>query len=741
MTNTNGLVSIAIGTGSKVDGDFTAIDWSKAPYFVKTETDVTGGSNYSLTGVSQLMSVPYALYAANSQPGPKGEPGAVGPQGLPGKDGVEGKEGPIGPKGDTGAVGPQGLVGKDGVDGKEGLMGPKGDTGAVGSQGLAGKDGVDGKEGLMGPKGDVGAVGPQGLSGKDGVDGKNGVDGKDGIQGLIGPKGDKGDQGIPGKDGLDGKNGVDGKDGATGPIGPKGDTGAVGPQGIPGKDGAIGPKGETGNGFKNGANPGEIMYWNGNEWVSVNAGKNGQSLIFCDGKPIWVSGGVCPELGTIQSLLCNQVSNLSIIADFGYIYGNSNPSLTGNINGQLAYEGGNGKIYYDRIYTSTGVTGVTLIITTGGQFANGSGALNYSISGNPASSGTASFEINIGGRTCTLNFNVQVTNVYTEPPVTYTNPTLELKCNETSVSANLQLNQVATGNVQIPYAVISYADCQGSVSITELNVSSYGVEGLSLRLDALSLACQAQPSSLNLSISGTPTSVGTANFDLIIAGQNCKVSVQVADNSSQQPTSGYGPNITDVENNTYKTVYIGTQQWMGENLKVSKYSDGTTIPNFTENTQWENSTTGAWAYYNNDVANNAKYGKLYNWSAASSITNGNKNVCPTGWHVPTDDEWTVLMDYLGGSSVAGGKLKEAGTSSWNSPNTDATNTSLFTGLPGGHRLYFGDYFNFGGYSYWWSTTENFSGNAWGRRLEVESGNTNRDYGNKRDGYSVRCLRD
>ena len=99
------------------------------------------------------------------------------------------------------------------------------------------------------------------------------------------------------------------------------------------------------------------------------------------------------------------------------------------------------------------------------------------------------------------------------------------------------------------------------------------------------------------------------------------------------------------------------------------------------------------------------------------------------------------MDYLGGSSVAGGKLKEAGTSSWNSPNTDATNTSLFTGLPGGHRLYFGDDFNFGGYSYWWSTTENFSGNAWGRRLEVESGNTNRDYGNKRDGYSVRCLRD
>ena len=750
MANANGLVSIAIGAGAKLVGDFISIDWSKGPYFVKTETDLTGGTSYTLIATSQLLSVPFALYAANSQSGPKGEPGAVGPQGLPGKDGVEGKEGPIGPKGDTGAVGPQGLAGKDGVDGKEGLMGPKGDTGAVGPQGLPGKDGVDGKEGLMGPKGDTGAVGsqglagkdgvdgkeglmgpkgdtgavgpqgPQGLSGKDGVDGKNGVDGKDGIQGPIGPKGDKGDQGIPGKDGLDGKNGVDGKDGATGPIG---------------------PKGETGNGFKNGANPGEIMYWNGNEWVSVNAGKNGQSLIFCDGKPIWVSGGVCPELGTIQSLLCNQVSNLSIIADFGYIKGNSNPSFTGNINGQLAYEGGNGKIHYDRIYYSTGLTGLSLFVNTGGQFANGSGVLNYILSGNPASSGTASFEISIGGQTCTLNFNVQVTNVYTETPVTYTNPTLELKCNETSVSANLLVNQVATGNVQIPYAVISYADCAGSISIDSLNISSYGVEGLSLRLDALSLACQAKSGSLDFSISGTPTSVGTANFDLIIAGQNCKVSIQVADNSSQQPTSGYGPNITDVENNTYKTVYIGTQQWMGENLKVSKYNDGTDIPYVTDIAQWSILTTGALGYYNNDLANNTKYGKLYNWYAVSPSTNGNKNVCPTGWHVPTDAEWTVLTDYLGGASVAGSKMKEVSTTSWSTDNTDATNTSLFTGLPGGYRYENGSYDWVGTYGSWWSSTVYKVDSAWAHSLRRFNGIVNRYYPVKSNGLSIRCLKD
>ena len=212
-------------------------------------------------------------------------------------------------------------------------------------------------------------------------------------------------------------------------------------------------------------------------------------------------------------------------------------------------------------------------------------------------------------------------------------------------------------------------------------------------------------------------------------------------NPKTKPTSGYGSNITDSENNTYKTVYIGTQQWMAENLKVSKYSDGTTIPNITDNTQWQNNTTGAWAYYNNDAANNAKYGKLYNWYAVSKTTNGNKNVCPTGWHVPTDAEWTVLTDYLGGASVAGGKMKEVGTASWNSPNTDATNTSLFSALPGGYRMYDGYYYAIGGFGYWWSSTEYGTYNAWSRDLSFNNGGAYRDPSNKVLGMSVRCLRD
>jgi uncharacterized protein (TIGR02145 family) len=200
-------------------------------------------------------------------------------------------------------------------------------------------------------------------------------------------------------------------------------------------------------------------------------------------------------------------------------------------------------------------------------------------------------------------------------------------------------------------------------------------------------------------------------------------------------------NLIDIDNNTYKTVPIGTQQWMAENLKVTKYNDGTIIPNITDDTQWSNLRSGAWAYYKNDAANNAKYGILYNWYAVSKTSNGNKNVCPTGWHLPTDAEWTVLTDYLGGESVAGGKMKEVGTTNWNSSNTNATNTSLFTGLPGGYRISNGDYTTIGGGGNWWSSTENLTNDAWNRNLNTYNGDAYRSSSLKKYGLSVRCLRD
>jgi uncharacterized protein (TIGR02145 family) len=193
-------------------------------------------------------------------------------------------------------------------------------------------------------------------------------------------------------------------------------------------------------------------------------------------------------------------------------------------------------------------------------------------------------------------------------------------------------------------------------------------------------------------------------------------------------------------------VTIGTQVWATVNLDVTTYSDGTAIPEVTNATAWAALTTGAWCYYNNTTANGTTYGKLYNWYAVAGIWDEasktdatlRKKLAPTGWHVPTDAEWTTLITTLGGTSVAGGKMKA--TTLWNSPNTNATNSSGFTGLPGGYR----DNGGFGGlgyYGYWWSSSEVGTATAWYRYLYYGSGLADRYFYGKAFGFSVRYLRD
>jgi uncharacterized protein (TIGR02145 family) len=220
---------------------------------------------------------------------------------------------------------------------------------------------------------------------------------------------------------------------------------------------------------------------------------------------------------------------------------------------------------------------------------------------------------------------------------------------------------------------------------------------------------------------------------------SCKKETTTQNNTGENAV--YGPKITDIEGNSYKTVTIGTQTWMAENLKVSKYNDGTTITNIPDNTKWVNDTTGAWSNYNNSDSLGKIYGKLYNWYAVSKTTNGNKNVCPTGWHVPTDAEWTILTDYLGGASIAGGEMKEVGTTSWNSPNKGATNTSLFSGLPGGARDDSGGYGYIGKFGGWWSSSEFLPSNILIRSLEYDNGKADWSYAYEEGGLSVRCLKD
>ncbi len=199
------------------------------------------------------------------------------------------------------------------------------------------------------------------------------------------------------------------------------------------------------------------------------------------------------------------------------------------------------------------------------------------------------------------------------------------------------------------------------------------------------------------------------------------------------PASGF---VTDIDGNVYQTVTIGTQVWMKENLKVSKYRNGDPIPTNLTDDAWNSTTTGAYAIYNNDVANNTTYGKLYNWYAVAD----SRNLCPAGWHVPSDAEWTTLENYLGDSSVAGGKLKST-SNLWNTPNTGATNESGFFGLPGGNRLVNGTYNFIGYYGDWWSSTENSTTFVWSRGLYYYYGLSYRNSGYKQGGFSVRCIRD
>lgn len=194
------------------------------------------------------------------------------------------------------------------------------------------------------------------------------------------------------------------------------------------------------------------------------------------------------------------------------------------------------------------------------------------------------------------------------------------------------------------------------------------------------------------------------------------------------------PSVTDIDGNTYPAVQIGSQCWMAADLKTTRYRDGSTIPNVTDNIAWTSLATGAWCNYDNNPSNDATYGKLYNWYAAA-----NPNICPQGWHVPTDAEWTVLTDHLGGV-IAGGKMKA--TILWNAPNAGATNESGFSGLPSGSCSYADGYFNdLGIRGNWWSATENGPELAWYRYVVYDFSGVNRNFTSKRYGFCLRCVRD
>lgn len=278
------------------------------------------------------------------------------------------------------------------------------------------------------------------------------------------------------------------------------------------------------------------------------------------------------------------------------------------------------------------------------------------------------------------------------------------------------------------------------------NITADG--GASITARGICWSATTGPTTAN---SKTTEGTGVGSFTSFLTGMAANTIYYVRAYATNSAGTAYGAEIifttqpvsanmvTDIDGNVYNTITIGTQVWMKENLKTTRYRNGEVIPTGLSDATWFATGSGAYAIYGNNTSNNTIYGKLYNWFAVVDT----RNLAPAGWHVPTFTETVTLTSFLGGLSNSGGTLKQAGITHWNSPNTGATNSSGFTGLPGGNRSNVGvyDFTGFGGY--WWTTTEDFPGSvtAEARGLFANSIETAQISGSKNYGLSVRCVKD
>jgi uncharacterized protein (TIGR02145 family) len=399
----------------------------------------------------------------------------------------------------------------------------------------------------------------------------------------------------------------------------------------------------------------------------------------------------------------------------------------------ITYEFGNGAIYQGRSFSSTGVTGLQAILSDS-VLSLGPGRLMFGITGTPASLGQAQFDIELGGQSCTFYHNVDTAIAVVE----------SINCTESVHQGILYWDSTAVG----VESFVPYIGGNGAIH-ESLVINSTGVTGLVATLDQGQLA--QGNGSLHFVISGAPNSIGTANFEIILGGVSCSFSREVVRyiNSLAVHSCGapdvhnvdlYYGSMLDQQGNSYKTIVIGGQEWMAENLKVSSYRNGDPIVTGLSNSAWNSTSTGAWAFDNNDPTTICPHGGIYNWYACVD----SRNLCPTGWRIPSNSDWLALANSLGGMGGAGGKMKATGTiiegtGYWVYPNNEATNSSGFSGLAGYYYNGFGE----PGYSaYWWSSNQvgvndasySWSVNAYGASLDE-------NWDDKNNGFSVRCIRD
>ncbi len=300
--------------------------------------------------------------------------------------------------------------------------------------------------------------------------------------------------------------------------------------------------------------------------------------------------------------------------------------------------------------------------------------------------------------------------------------------------------QVSTGSAS--WIRPAEATLSGTVNANNANTTvsfEYGLDSASLGLTVNAIPNMVSgitDTTVSADITGLSSN---AKYYYRIKAQNeigttygSRLTFRTLNNVYFNPDVTYGT-VNDYDGNVYKTVQIGTQTWMAENLRTETYNQGTAIPFVTDRTKWAALATSGYCWYN---SSSDFYGALYNWHAVDTGL-----LCPVGWHVPTDTEWTILTDYLGGETLAGIKLKEPETLHWSSLNSNTTNESGFTALPGGYRNYQGIFANIRQMGYWWSSTKDGSSYAVYRALAGNYSNVDKNISFIKSGFSVRCLKD
>ncbi|MCJ7450078.1 MAG: hypothetical protein MUO72_20585 [Bacteroidales bacterium] len=345
----------------------------------------------------------------------------------------------------------------------------------------------------------------------------------------------------------------------------------------------------------------------------------------------------------------------------------------------------------------------------------------------------------VGMRISILQGSVSGTVVYTETqtPTTNANGLVTIE-----IGGGTGFDAINWANGQ--YFIKTETDPTGGTSYTITGTNQLLSVPYSLYSTASGSATDAVKLTGDQTIAGNKTFTGRTTVPTPVNGTDA-VTKAYADNLKniiyeEMLNSGFNGFIKDIEGNYYKTIKIGNQVWMAENLKTTKYNDGTALELVTEDGDWKYQNDPAYCWYNNDAAAYKKcYGALYKWNVMDYYESHGRNICPAGWHVPTDAEWTTLTDYLGGN--AGFKLKEVGTAYWDSYNTEATNESGFTARPGGSRTENGIFISEGSGCFWWTSTEYASPYAWYRRIGSNDAVVTRSNIAKQRGLSIRCLRD